>query len=215
MVNADLAMYDAKEAGRDRWARYRTDEHDRPKILSRRESGHGDQRGDRGRPLRAARAADRPLAGSGPAQYELLLRMRDRHGDLIPPGSFIYIAERLGLIGEIDRWVTARAIDMLAEQRALGRDLRFEVNLSGHTIGDHGLLELVERRLRNRGVPADRLDLRGRRDSGDRQHRSCQRLRRTPMPISDAEFALDDFGARPRLVLLPQAFALRLHEDRR
>ena len=98
-----------------------------------------------------------PLHGDGPTQYELLLRMRDAHGDLIPPGTFLYIAERLGLIQEIDRWVVARAIEMLAEQRADGRDLRFEVNLSGHTIGDPELLELIERRLHETGVPPDRL----------------------------------------------------------
>ena len=37
------------------------------------------------------------------------------------------------MIQEIDRWVVARSIDMLAEERARGIDLRFEVNLSGHT----------------------------------------------------------------------------------
>ncbi|MGO9959520.1 MAG: EAL domain-containing protein [Solirubrobacteraceae bacterium] len=157
LVNADLAMYDAKEAGRDRWARYRTDEHDRPKILSRMKWAEqiNEAIAHDGFELLAQPIV--PLAGGGPAQYELLLRMRDGHGDLIPPGSFVYVAERLGLIGEIDRWVAGRAIDMLAEQRALGRDLRFEVNLSGHTIGDEALLELVERRLRDQDVPPNRL----------------------------------------------------------
>jgi EAL domain-containing protein (putative c-di-GMP-specific phosphodiesterase class I) len=83
--------------------------------------------------------------------------MRDLNGDQIPPGTFLYIAERLGMVQEIDRWVVARAIDMLAEQRAAGHDLRFEVNLSGHTIGDPEILELIERRLKETGVPADRL----------------------------------------------------------
>ena len=78
--------------------------------------------------------------------------MRDPTGDLIPPGSFLYIAERLGLIREIDHWVTNRAIDMLAEQHALGRDLRLEINLSGHTIGDEDLRELIERRIAETGV---------------------------------------------------------------
>ena len=45
--------------------------------------------------------------------------MRDERGDLIPPGSFLYIAERLGMVQEIDRWVTEHAIALLAEgQRA-------------------------------------------------------------------------------------------------
>ena len=194
MVNADLAMYDAKEAGRDRWARYRTDEHDRPKILSRMKWAEqiNEAIAHDGFELLAQPIV--PLAGSGPAQFELLLRMRDGRGDLIPPGSFIYVAERLGLIGEIDCWVAGRAIDMLAEQRALGRDLRFEVNLSGHTIGDQVLLELVERRLRDRGVPADRLIFEVTETAAVA---NIARAAVFAERLSDlgCKFALDDFGA--------------------
>ena len=43
-------------------------------------------------------------------QYELLLRMLDATGELIPAGSFIHIAERDGLINDIDRWVITQAI---------------------------------------------------------------------------------------------------------
>ena len=157
MVNADLAMYDAKEHGRDRSAHYRTGQHERPRIESQMKWASE---------IATALAEDRfellaqpivPLAGNAPAQYELLLHMRDAHGDLIGPGTFLYIAERLGLIREIDRWVAARAIDILAENRDAGRDLRLEVNLSGKTIGDPEILELIERRLCETGVPPDRL----------------------------------------------------------
>jgi len=136
MVNADVAMYDAKENGRNQTGHYRTAEHERPRMESQMRWASE---------ITQVLAEDRfelvaqpiqPLRGNGPTQYELLLRMRDTNGDQIPPGTFLYIAERLGLIQEIDRWVVAHAIDLLAEQRAAGRDLRFEVNLSGHTIGD-------------------------------------------------------------------------------
>ena len=157
MVNADLAMYEAKEAGGDRWARCRPEEHARPKTESQikwaRDIDHAIA--NDGFELLAQPII--PLGGNGPAHYELLLRMHDRQGNVIQPGSFLYIAERLGLIGDIDRWVTRRAIDILAEQRALGRDLRFEVNLCGRTIGDERLFELIERRLRETAVPPDRL----------------------------------------------------------
>jgi EAL domain-containing protein (putative c-di-GMP-specific phosphodiesterase class I) len=36
--------------------------------------------------------------------------MRDEHGDLIPPAAFLYIAERLDLVQEIDAWVIQEAI---------------------------------------------------------------------------------------------------------
>jgi diguanylate cyclase (GGDEF)-like protein/PAS domain S-box-containing protein len=194
MINADLAMYDAKEAGGDRWAPYRTEEHPQPKIQSRIKwvEQINDAIAHDGFELLAQPII--PLAANGQAQYELLLRMRDRHGDLIPPASFLYVAERLGLVREIDRWVAHRAIDMLAEQRAAGRDLRFEINLSGHTIGDEGLLELVERRLRETGVPPDRLIF---------EITETAAVAHVARAVAFAErlselgccFALDDFGA--------------------
>jgi EAL domain-containing protein (putative c-di-GMP-specific phosphodiesterase class I) len=150
-------MYDAKEEGGDRWVRYRTNKRERPVIESRLKWAGL---------INAALANDgfqlhaQPivhLAGAEPTQYELLLRMYDGDGGLIPPGAFLNAAERLGLMADIDLWVAERAIDMLADQRALGRDLRFEVNLSGLTLGNEHLIELVQRRLRETGVPADRL----------------------------------------------------------
>jgi diguanylate cyclase (GGDEF)-like protein/PAS domain S-box-containing protein len=194
MVNADLAMYDAKEAGRDQWASYRNEQHDRPKIESRMKWARqiNDAIAHDGFELLAQPIVS--FATSGLAQYELLLRMHDQHGDLIPPESFLYVAERLGLIREIDCWVAGRAIDMLAEQRALGRDIRFEVNLSGHTIGDEGLLELVERRLRETGVPPDRLIFEITETAAvaniARAAAFAERLSQL-----GCKFALDDFGA--------------------
>ena len=140
--------------------------------------------------------------------------MRDAHGDLIPPGTFLYIAERLGLIQEIDRWVVARAIDMLAEQRAAGRDLRFEVNLSGHTIGDPELLELIERRLHETGVPRRPADLRDHRDGRRRQHRPRRHVRQSPLRAR-LRVRARRLRRRVRLVLLPQAPPVRLPQDRR
>ena len=82
-----------------------------------------------------------PLSGGEPSQ-ELLLRMVGRSGEIIPPGSFLPVAERYGLIAEIDRWVIVQAIRLAA------RGQRFEVNLSAATIGHLDLLALIERELR-------------------------------------------------------------------
>jgi diguanylate cyclase (GGDEF)-like protein/PAS domain S-box-containing protein len=194
MVNADLAMYDAKEAGRGRWAPYRTQEHGRPKIESRMKwvEQINDALAHDGFELIAQPIVS--LSVQGPPQYELLLRLRDGQGDLIAPGSFLYVAERLGLIREIDHWVVNRAIDMLAEQLAAGRDLRFEVNLSGHTIGDEGLLELIESRLQATGVPPERLIFEVTETAAivhiARAAAFAERLSDLGCP-----FALDDFGA--------------------
>jgi diguanylate cyclase (GGDEF)-like protein len=157
LVNGDLAMYDAKDAGGGAWARYRSGEHPRAKNESHvkwaEEIEHAIAH-DGFELLAQPIIALRP---DGPAHYELLLRMHDRADALVHPASFLYIAERLGLIGAIDRWVVERALDILAAQRLLGRDLRVEVNLSARTIGDEQLLEVIEQRLRATDVPPDRL----------------------------------------------------------
>jgi diguanylate cyclase (GGDEF)-like protein/PAS domain S-box-containing protein len=157
MVNADVAMYAAKAAGGDRWANYASERDARPKAENNIKWAEEIEYaiGHDGFELLAQPIVS--LTGNRPARYELLVRMRDRQGNVIHPGSFLYIAERLGLNGDIDRWVTRRAIDMLAEQRTLGRDIQFEINLSGRTIGDEELLEVIKHGLHDTAVPPDRL----------------------------------------------------------
>jgi len=193
MVNADLAMYDAKEDGRNKIVHYRTDEHERPRTESQMKWAKKITRALAEDHFELLAQPIQPLRG-GPTQYEMLLRMRDGHGALISPGDFLYIAERLGLIQEIDRWVVAHAIDLLAEHRAAGRDLRFEVNLSGHSVGDPELLELIERRLLETGVPADRLIF---EITETAAVANIARAAGFAVRLSElgCHFALDDFGA--------------------
>ena len=90
-----------------------------------------------------------PLSGGRPSQ-ELLLRMVGRGGEIIPPGSFLPVAEQYGLIAEIDRRVVGEAIRLAAGGQ------RVEVNLSAATIGHLDLLPLIERELHNAHTdPAD------------------------------------------------------------
>jgi EAL domain-containing protein (putative c-di-GMP-specific phosphodiesterase class I) len=86
-----------------------------------------------------------PLA-DGERSQELLLRMIDRSGEVILPGSFVPIAERFGQIAEIDRWVITNAIAVAA------RGQHVEVNVSAHTIATGDLLPLIERLLGDAGA---------------------------------------------------------------
>ncbi len=86
-----------------------------------------------------------PLAGGQPSQ-ELLLRMIGVNGEIIAPGSFLPVAEKYGMIAEIDRWVISQAAHLA------GRGQNVEANLSADSIGDLSLLTFIEQELRNAGA---------------------------------------------------------------
>ncbi|MCU1391921.1 MAG: hypothetical protein JWM34_349 [Ilumatobacteraceae bacterium] len=87
-----------------------------------------------------------PLTG-GPSSEELLLRMIGRNGEIISPGAFLPVAERYGLISEIDRWVVTQAVRLAATG-----DRTIEVNLSASSIESEDLLPFIERLIRQEGT---------------------------------------------------------------
>ncbi len=78
-----------------------------------------------------------PIGGNADrsGHYELLLRMRDEAGKLVPPSEFIPAAERYNLMPVLDRWVVREAME-----RLLCRDpadpYTLSVNLSGTSLSD-------------------------------------------------------------------------------
>lgn len=80
--------------------------------------------------------------------FEVLIRMLDEQNGLIMPGSFLPSAERFGLAKEIDKWVIVNAIETLVEQRKHSPDLRYSLNLSGQTLSDPGVCDLIHETLR-------------------------------------------------------------------
>jgi PAS domain S-box-containing protein len=86
-----------------------------------------------------------PLTGGRPSQ-ELLLRMIGTNGEIVLPRTFLPVAERYGLIGEIDRWVIGEAIRMAAGGE------RVEANLSAESISNLDLVPVIERELREAGT---------------------------------------------------------------
>jgi diguanylate cyclase (GGDEF)-like protein/PAS domain S-box-containing protein len=70
-------------------------------------------------------------------QYELLLRLRE-NDKLLEPGVFLPIVERLGLMGTVDEWVAARALDEIGRS---GRCLH--ANLSAQALRDTRALSSI------------------------------------------------------------------------
>ena len=150
---ADLAMYEAKQAGRNRVALYRPNGGHRELVSARLIET---QR------VRHAVAEDRLLLYGQPildlarnevCQYELLLRLRTEHGcEPLSPGSFLYVAERFGLIQQFDGWVARQAVALIAEHARAGVRLVLHVNLSGKSIGDPGVAALIETAIGDAGI---------------------------------------------------------------
>jgi diguanylate cyclase (GGDEF)-like protein/PAS domain S-box-containing protein len=192
LVAADLAMYDAKDAGRGRY-----------KLVDERVATSSATRSrlewvDR---IRGALAEDRLVLHAQPIRnvhtdqvlhHELLLRLRDGDGTEVLPANFLEVAEQFGLIGEIDRWVTRTAIDILADHR--DDDLTFHVNLSGSTVGDLDLLSTIRHALQRARVEPGRLVF---EITETAAVTNIDRARTFALALTalGCQLALDDFGA--------------------
>jgi diguanylate cyclase (GGDEF)-like protein/PAS domain S-box-containing protein len=75
-------------------------------------------------------------AAAGAVKVEMLLRMLDDSGGLVPPGRFMPAAERFHLMGRIDRWVLRRTLDWMGVKLASCRAQQVGINLSGQSVGD-------------------------------------------------------------------------------
>ena len=149
---ADLAMYEAKEAGRNRFAMNETGAA-HPGQVSRRTEVEL---------IRTALDEDRMLLYCQPildlktnqvCQYEALVRLQTGVGsEPLLPSSFLYVAERFNLIQEIDCWVAQRAIELIAEYGRAGQRLVLHVNLSGKSIGDARVAACIEEAISRAGI---------------------------------------------------------------
>ena len=88
--------------------------------------------------------------------FELLIRMVDEQGQLVPPMAFIPAAERYNLMPAVDRWVIRTALPMIARARAAeGGDAAYIINLSGASLGDERLLDFIREEIDLCSVASD------------------------------------------------------------
>ena len=194
VVDADLAMYDAKDAGGDGYAVFEPDVHAGGRARARttwRDRIVDALANDRfdlvAQPVLDARTGD-------VRQHELLLRMTGPNGTLIPPAAFLQIAERDGLVVAIDQWVSRRAIELLAELEDRGAAARLEVNISGRSLGDATLMAGIAAELRDTGVDPSNLVFEI-PEAAAVADVHLARLFAQHVQGLGCQFAIDDFGA--------------------
>lgn len=91
--------------------------------------------------------------------FETLLRLKDGDGRPIPPSVFIPVAEKSGLILDIDRWVLRHAMLSFAESVAVGADFVVSVNVSARHVTEKGFADEVRQILDETGFPPEMLEI--------------------------------------------------------
>ena len=147
LTQADEACYTAKEKGRNRLHVFTVDDYS---LRTRRNEMGWLAKID------AALAEDRlvlyqqailPLRQSTADRgihFEVLLRLAEPDGTLVPPGAFIPAAERYGIMSKIDRWVVGHTLEWLRLQSEKAEDLGLcTINLSGYSLSDDNLLNYI------------------------------------------------------------------------
>jgi len=157
LAKADAAMYSAKDKGRNTFHIYSDSD---KQLLAMHAKLQWEQR------IRQALDEDRFILHYQPVyhlesrtitHYEVLLRMDDGDGGLIPPSAFLDIAERFGLIRDIDRWVLSKAIEVQGQSCRNGQPVSLAINLSGRHFGDPQVLEWIRHFIQQSAADPTRL----------------------------------------------------------
>ena len=144
MSAADVACYAAKDAGRNRIHTYKQDDDE---LVQR----HGEMQWVS--QIQHALENNRfvlycqPIVSTSadqnePHHYEILVRMKNDEGKIIPPMSFLPAAERYNLMPDIDRWIITHVIKQI-KKHPLTQGSMIAINLSGNSLSDDNFLNFV------------------------------------------------------------------------
>jgi diguanylate cyclase (GGDEF)-like protein/PAS domain S-box-containing protein len=192
VARADIAMYQAKQAGKNTWRVFRADLDADTEMRNRlswseRISNALEKNLFQLHFQGVYHTDDRSLS-----HLEALIRMVDERNpdQLIMPAHFIQLAEKSGRILDIDRWVIGTVLNMLATNPNIPS---IALNLSGRSLSEPSLPQFISDGLREKGINPSRLiveitETAAVSDLHDAQ-RMIEALRQMGCGIS-----LDDFG---------------------
>lgn len=156
--NADAALFKAKSNGRSGYALY-TEEL----------TAHAQQRVETASELRRALEQDELKVYFQPVHdlfsgrmigVEALVRWLHPQRGLVPPGEFIPIAERTGLIADLDMWVMRQSCQQMVRWLAEGRALEFvAVNVSSRLFAHRDMYQRVSQVLHDTGLEPSKLEV--------------------------------------------------------
>ncbi len=201
MSAADVACYVAKEMGRNRFHVYQADDEE---LAQRRREMRWTSR--IGAALESNRLAlyRQPICRIGTGVkpvvigHEILLRMVDEDGTLIPPNVFIPAAERFKLMAALDRWVVHRLFSAIAaartEEGVEDDGMIVFVNIAAATVNDADFFDYVQQQLAEFAIAPQRVCLEITESTAISSLTVTSPLFARLRAIG-CHFALDDFGS--------------------
>lgn len=192
IARADMAMYQAKEAGKNAWRVYRTELDTSLQMVSRLSWNDRILHALENRLMMLQFQGIYSTTDRSLSHFEVLVRMRDKDDStrMLMPGQFIPMAEKSGKIIEIDRWVLRESIELLADTKSIPA---LAVNISGRSFDEPTLPQFIAAQLKRCGVSPGRLMVELTETSAVSDLHDAQRfieaLRQTGCSV-----CLDDFG---------------------
>jgi len=130
-----------------------------------------------------------------PKYYEILVRMRDSDGTILPPSEFIPVAEHFSLIDDLDKWVFSNALKFLQKLQLQRIPLpTLAVNLSGSTVGDENAIDYILAGFSDTGIAPKHIQFEITETAAVKHLPEAKQLI-APLRSVGVSFALDDFGS--------------------
>ena len=120
-----------------------------------------------------------------------MIRYQEDDGEFVPAARFIPAAERYNLITEIDLYVVRKTLDYMA---VFNSDHSYSINLSGMSLGDRELLELVVSKIDSGGIDPERICFEITETAAIRNHTAAVQFMNVLHGLG-CHFFLDDFGS--------------------
>ncbi len=194
MINADAAMYKAKEDGRNQFKFFDSEiESETDSLLEMQYDLHAAIENNQFSLAFQPKvdSKTRSLAGA-----EALIRWNHPTKGIIPPQEFIPVAEHFGLINQINGWVIEEACRAICRAKALGIDLNLSVNLSHQQFRNTFLVDETVKWLNQYGVPTQNLTFEIKETAANRNEAQFKLLL-AKFKAASIKIALDDFGLHP------------------
>ncbi len=189
--DADLALYEAKAAGKNRYMIFESDMHAAAHDRMELEMDLNEALGDEELFLLYQPLFD--LRSERVIGVEALLRWRHPARGVVSPVVFIPIAEESGQIVPIGRWVLHTACEQTAEWRRKGSKIGVSVNVSARQLDHDDLIEDVSSALESSGLDPAALTLEITETTLMRDaHATARRL--AELKELGVRLAIDDFG---------------------